>query len=43
VAAGGDADLVLLDRKTLEPRGVFAKGKKLMADGRLLVRGTFSE
>jgi beta-aspartyl-dipeptidase (metallo-type) len=43
VAAGGDADLVLLDRKTLEPRGVFAKGKKLMADGRLLAKGTFSE
>jgi beta-aspartyl-dipeptidase (metallo-type) len=42
IAAGGDADLILLDRD-LVLRGVFAKGKKLMEGGRLLVRGTFSE
>jgi beta-aspartyl-dipeptidase (metallo-type) len=42
IAAGADADLILLDTDcTL--KGVFAKGKKLMADGRLLVKGTFSE
>lgn len=42
VAAGGDADLILLDRD-LALKGVFAKGKALMARGRLLVKGTFSE
>lgn len=42
VAAGVDADLILLDRD-LVLKGVFAKGKALMAGGRLLVRGTFSE
>jgi len=42
VAAGGDADLILLDRD-LVLQGVFAKGKALMAGGRLLVKGTFSE
>ncbi|MGA2532543.1 MAG: beta-aspartyl-peptidase [Candidatus Aminicenantales bacterium] len=42
VAAGGDADLILLDRD-LVLKGVFAKGKALMAGGRLLIRGTFSE
>ncbi|MGD1009216.1 MAG: beta-aspartyl-peptidase [Candidatus Aminicenantales bacterium] len=41
IAAGGDADLVLLDRD-LALQGVFAKGKKLMSGGRLLVKGTFS-
>ncbi len=41
IAVGGDADLVLLDRD-LALQGVFAKGKKLMSGGRLLVRGTFS-
>jgi beta-aspartyl-dipeptidase (metallo-type) len=42
IAAGGDADLILLDRD-LALKGVFARGKKLMSDGRLLVKGTFSE
>jgi beta-aspartyl-dipeptidase (metallo-type) len=43
VAPGGDADLVLLDRKTFELKGVFAKGRKLMSHGRLLAKSTFSE
>jgi beta-aspartyl-dipeptidase (metallo-type) len=42
IAAGGDADLILLD-PDLALKGVFAKGKKLMSGGRLLVKGTFSE
>jgi beta-aspartyl-dipeptidase (metallo-type) len=42
IGAGGDADLILLDGN-LALKGVFAKGKQLMAGGRLLVRGTFSE
>jgi beta-aspartyl-dipeptidase (metallo-type) len=42
IAPGADADLILLGQG-LELSAVFARGKKLMADGRLLVRGTFSE
>jgi beta-aspartyl-dipeptidase (metallo-type) len=41
IEAGRDADLILCDRD-LGLQSVFAKGKKLMAGGRLLVRGTFS-
>jgi beta-aspartyl-dipeptidase (metallo-type) len=41
LAPGADADLVLLDAKTLEIRGVIAKGRWLMRDGEVLVRGTF--
>lgn len=42
IAPGKDADLILLDRD-LALKGVFARGRKLMENGRLLVRGTFSE
>jgi beta-aspartyl-dipeptidase (metallo-type) len=42
IAVGADADIILLDRG-LGLRDVFARGRKLMADGRLLVRATFSE
>ncbi len=42
VVEGGDADLILFDRN-LALESVFARGRKLMAGGRLLVRGTFSE
>ena len=38
-----DADLVLVDKETLEIRDVFAKGKAMMVDGRLLVKGTFED
>ena len=41
LAAGADADVVLLDPRTLEIRGVIAKGRWLMRDGQLLVKGTF--
>ena len=37
---GSDADLVLLDQD-LEIDGVIAKGRRMMADRELLVRGTF--
>jgi len=40
IAAGADADLVLLDQ-ALEIRGVIAKGRWLMRDGEPQVRGTF--
>jgi beta-aspartyl-dipeptidase (metallo-type) len=41
LAAGADADMVLLEPATLEIRGVVAKGRWLMRDGELLARGTF--
>lgn len=39
---GSDADLVLLDQD-LEIDGVIAKGRRMMVDKKLLVRGTFEE
>ncbi len=41
LAAGADADLTLLDPKTLDVRGVIANGRWMMRDGELLVKGTF--
>ena len=41
LAAGADADLVLLDPGTLEIRGVIARGRWLMKSGEVLVKGTF--
>jgi beta-aspartyl-dipeptidase (metallo-type) len=42
IEPGADADLILVD-KDFALRDVFARGRRLMADGRLLARGTFSE
>jgi beta-aspartyl-dipeptidase (metallo-type) len=41
VAAGLDADLVVLDAD-LGLSEVFARGRRMVAGGRLLARGTFS-
>jgi len=41
VAAGADADLVLLEPGSLEIREVIAKGRRLMTAGEPVVRGTF--
>ena len=41
IAAGADADLVLLDPSTLTVAGTIARGRWLMRDGELLVKGTF--
>jgi beta-aspartyl-dipeptidase (metallo-type) len=41
IAAGNDADLVLLSPGDFEIRGVVAKGRWLMKDGALLAKGTF--
>jgi beta-aspartyl-dipeptidase (metallo-type) len=41
LAAGADADLALLDPRTLEVRGVIARGRWMMRDGEVVVRGTF--
>jgi beta-aspartyl-dipeptidase (metallo-type) len=41
LSAGADADVVLLDAADLTIRGVIARGRWLMRDGEILVRGTF--
>lgn len=41
LSVGNDADLILVDRDTLELHTVIAKGRILMAAGELKVRGTF--
>jgi len=41
IAAGSDADLVLLEPGELAIRGVLANGRWLMKDGELLAKGTF--
>jgi beta-aspartyl-dipeptidase (metallo-type) len=41
LAPGADADIVLLEPDTLGIRGVIARGRWLMRDGDVLVRGTF--
>jgi beta-aspartyl-dipeptidase (metallo-type) len=41
IAAGADADITLLDPRSLEVRGVLARGRWLMREGDVLVKGTF--
>jgi beta-aspartyl-dipeptidase (metallo-type) len=41
IVAGADADLVLLEPRSLEVRGVIARGRWMMRDGEVLVKGTF--
>ena len=41
LAAGADADVTLVDPATLEIRGVIARGRWMMRDGQLVVKGTF--
>ena len=41
--AGCDADLLVLDKSTLEIRDVFARGRRMVADGRLTIREDFLE
>jgi adenine deaminase len=41
IRPGRDADLVLFDSRW-EPRDVFALGRRMMADGTVRARGTFS-
>lgn len=43
IAAGMDADLVLLHKSDLTIRDVFAKGRQLVKDGKALVKGTFEK
>lgn len=42
ISPGRDADLILLD-EALNLTDVFARGRPMMADGQLLVRGTFAK
>ncbi|MGL4741472.1 MAG: beta-aspartyl-peptidase [Sarcina sp.] len=41
IEIGKDADLVIIDRQTLEIDGVLALGKVLKLDGKNLIKGTF--
>ena len=41
LTAGADADIVLLDAQTLTIVGVLARGRWLMRDGEVVVKGTF--
>lgn len=41
IAEGKDADIVMVDKNTLNITDVFAKGKEMILDGKLLVKGTF--
>ncbi|MBU1618758.1 MAG: beta-aspartyl-peptidase [Gammaproteobacteria bacterium] len=43
IAAGMDADLVLLHKSDLTIRDVFAKGRQLVKDGKAIVKGTFEK
>lgn len=43
IQEGKDADLVLVHKETLEIQDVFAKGRTMMFNGRLLVKGTFED
>lgn len=43
VAAGMDADLVLLHKTDLTIRDVFAKGRQLVQNGQAIVKGTFEQ
>lgn len=43
IQAEKDADLILVDKGSLEIRDVFAKGKAMMANGKLLIKGTFED
>lgn len=43
IAEDADADLLILDKDTLALRDVFAKGRRLMKDGEIIVFGTFEK
>lgn len=41
IQEGGDADLALLEKETLEIDTVIARGTKMISEGKVLVKGTF--
>lgn len=41
LTAGADADLVLLDKTSLQPTHVFCRGRHMVEDGNAIVRGRF--
>ena len=43
IAAGLDADLVVLHKRDLTIRDVYAKGRRLVKDGKAIVKGTFEK
>ena len=43
IAAGLDADLVLINKRDLTIRDVYAKGRQLVKAGQAIVKGTFEK
>lgn len=43
IATGKDADIVLVNKDTLEITDVFAKGREMICGGELIVKGTFEK
>lgn len=43
IECGKDADLVIVDKKSLDIEVVFAKGRKMVEGGKAIVKGTFEE
>jgi beta-aspartyl-dipeptidase (metallo-type) len=43
IDSGKDADIVMVSKDTLEITHVFAMGKEMIVDGKLLVKGTFEK
>lgn len=43
IEAGKDSDLVMVDKESLDIDMVFAKGKKMMENGKVIVRGIFEK
>lgn len=43
IESGKDADLVMVDEKTLDIDTVFARGKKMMENGKVIVKGVFEQ
>lgn len=43
IKSGKDADLVMVDEKSLDIDTVFARGKKMMENGKVIVKGIFEQ
>jgi beta-aspartyl-dipeptidase (metallo-type) len=43
LAKGKDADIIMIDRGSMEITDVFAKGREMLSEGILLVKGTFEK
>jgi beta-aspartyl-dipeptidase (metallo-type) len=43
IESGKDADLLIVDKKSLDIEMVFANGKKMMENGEVIVKGFFEK